>query len=132
MRRIERLNEQFKREITTILKEEVRDPRIGPLTVTDVEVTADLWFARANPLVPGRTGTIFFFVSQRGVIRGLRMAEADEGSAGGCAAALVVAGKGGGGGRGPGPGPWFLTYGMLFAMLLAMRRSRSTSRQFEA
>ena len=53
MRRIERLNEQFKREITTILKEEVRDPRIGPLTVTDVEVTADLWFARVHVLILG-------------------------------------------------------------------------------
>ncbi len=48
MRRIERLNEQFKREITSILREDVRDPRIGTLTVTGVDVTADLWLARIH------------------------------------------------------------------------------------
>ncbi len=48
MRRIERLNEQFKREITSILREDVRDPRIGPLTVTGVDVTSDLWLARVH------------------------------------------------------------------------------------
>ena len=46
MRRIERLNEQFKREVTSILLERVRDPRIGVVTVTGVDVTADLWMAR--------------------------------------------------------------------------------------
>ncbi len=48
MRRIERLNEQFKREITSILREDVRDPRIGTLTVTGVDVTSDLWLARVH------------------------------------------------------------------------------------
>ncbi len=48
MRRIERLNEQFKREITSILLEDVRDPRIGTLTVTGVDVTSDLWLARVH------------------------------------------------------------------------------------
>ncbi len=45
-KRIARLNEQFKREITGILRTEVRDPRIGSPTVTGVEVTPDLWMAR--------------------------------------------------------------------------------------
>lgn len=45
-RRIARLNEQLKREITEILRSEVRDPRIGRPTVTGVAVTADLWMAR--------------------------------------------------------------------------------------
>lgn len=48
MRRIERLNEQFKREITSILRDAVRDPRIGTLTVTGVDVTSDLWLARVH------------------------------------------------------------------------------------
>ncbi|GMR12388.1 MAG: 30S ribosome-binding factor RbfA [Gemmatimonadota bacterium] len=48
MRRIERLNEQFKREITSILRDHVRDPRIGRLTVTGVDVTSDLWVARVH------------------------------------------------------------------------------------
>ena len=45
-RRIERLNEQLRREISDILRREVRDPRIGVPTVTRVEVTPDLWVAR--------------------------------------------------------------------------------------
>jgi ribosome-binding factor A len=45
-KRLARLNEQFKREISEILRRQVRDPRIGTPTVTDVEVTPDLWMAR--------------------------------------------------------------------------------------
>ncbi len=45
-RRIARLNEQMKREISEILRTEVRDPRIGLPTVTSVEVTPDLWSAK--------------------------------------------------------------------------------------
>lgn len=45
-RRTARLNEQIKREISQILRTEVRDPRVGFPTVTDVEVTSDLWLAR--------------------------------------------------------------------------------------
>ncbi len=56
MRRIERLNEQFKREITSILLEDVRDPRIGTLTVTGVDVTADLWLARVHVRLFGDDG----------------------------------------------------------------------------
>jgi len=41
-----RLNEQFKREISEILRREVRDPRVGSPTLTAVEVTPDLWLAR--------------------------------------------------------------------------------------
>jgi ribosome-binding factor A len=41
-----RLNEQFKREISQILSHKVRDPRVGPVLVTQVRVTADLWLAR--------------------------------------------------------------------------------------
>ncbi len=45
-RRLARLNEQIKREISELLRTEVRDPRVGRPTVTAVDVTADLWLAR--------------------------------------------------------------------------------------
>ena len=45
-RRVERLNEQLRREISDILRRAVRDPRIGTPTITRVEVTPDLWIAR--------------------------------------------------------------------------------------
>ena len=44
--RYSRLNEQFKREISQILSQKVRDPRVGRLLVTEVRVTSDLWLAR--------------------------------------------------------------------------------------
>lgn len=52
-RRIERFNEQLKREITVLVREEVRDPRIGTITVTAVEVSADLSVARVYVSVMG-------------------------------------------------------------------------------
>ena len=45
-RRTERLNEQLRREISDILRRDVRDPRVGAPTVTRVEVTSDLSMAR--------------------------------------------------------------------------------------
>jgi ribosome-binding factor A len=45
-RRVERLNEQVKREISDILRTEVRDPRVGLVTVTEARVAPDLSFAR--------------------------------------------------------------------------------------
>lgn len=45
-KRLARLNEQIKREISEILRREVRDPRVGGVTVTRVEVSGDLWVAR--------------------------------------------------------------------------------------
>lgn len=45
-RRIKRLNEQLKREISRIIRREVRDPRIGSVTVTGVETAPDLTLAR--------------------------------------------------------------------------------------
>ena len=45
-RRLERLNEQVKREISEILRNEVRDPRVGLVTVTEARVAPDLSFAR--------------------------------------------------------------------------------------
>ena len=45
-KRLARLNEQLKREISDLIRREVRDPRVGVVTVTGVEVAADLGSAR--------------------------------------------------------------------------------------
>jgi ribosome-binding factor A len=45
-KRVARLNEQLKRELTALLQFEVRDPRIGMITITDVEVSPDLYHAK--------------------------------------------------------------------------------------
>lgn len=52
-RRIERLNEQLKRELTDLLRHRVRDPRIGDVTVTGVETSPDLDQARVYVTVLG-------------------------------------------------------------------------------
>ena len=52
-RRIERLNEQLRREISDILRRDVRDPRIGLPTVTRVEATPDLVLARVFVRITG-------------------------------------------------------------------------------
>jgi ribosome-binding factor A len=52
-KRTARLNEQLKREISEILRREVRDPRVGEVTVTRVDVTADLWAARVYVQLSG-------------------------------------------------------------------------------
>ena len=41
-----RLGEQLRRELSVKIRHLVRDPEVGPLSVTGVEVSADLWFAR--------------------------------------------------------------------------------------
>jgi ribosome-binding factor A len=45
-RRLERLNEQIKREVSDILRSEVKDPRVGLVTVTEARVAPDLSIAR--------------------------------------------------------------------------------------
>jgi ribosome-binding factor A len=52
-KRVLRLNEQLKRELTQLLQFEVKDPRIGPLMVTDVEVSPDLYHAKVFVSVRG-------------------------------------------------------------------------------
>lgn len=52
-KRIARLNEQIKREVSEILRRQVRDPRVGLVTVTRVEVTGDLSLARILVRVAG-------------------------------------------------------------------------------
>lgn len=45
-RRIERLNEQLKRELMDMLRRDLGDPRVALVTVTAVETTPDLYHAR--------------------------------------------------------------------------------------
>ena len=44
--RAERVGEQMKQEIMDIVNNKVKDPRVGFLTITDVELTNDLSQAR--------------------------------------------------------------------------------------
>lgn len=41
-----RVQEAIRQEVSKILHDEIRDPRLGFLTITDVELTNDLRFAR--------------------------------------------------------------------------------------
>lgn len=45
-RRVARLNEQFRRELMQLIRYELRDPRIGDVTVTRVHTSPDLYQAR--------------------------------------------------------------------------------------
>jgi len=45
-KRLARFNEQLRREISELLQRQVRDPRIGHVTVTGVDVARDLGSAR--------------------------------------------------------------------------------------
>ncbi len=45
-KRIDRINEQLRRELSQIVVGEVRDPRVGPLTVTRVTTAPDLTLAK--------------------------------------------------------------------------------------
>ena len=52
-RRIDRIEEQFRIEISEILERKIQDPRIGLVTVTAVKVSADLRHARVFVTVLG-------------------------------------------------------------------------------
>lgn len=52
-KRLARLNEQLKREIAGLLRTEVRDPRVGAVSVTGVETAADLGSARVFVRIVG-------------------------------------------------------------------------------
>ena len=45
-KRLARLNEQLKRDLSELVRTRVRDPRVGLVTITGVEVAADLGSAR--------------------------------------------------------------------------------------
>jgi ribosome-binding factor A len=45
-KRAARLNEQLKRELSELIRLQVRDPRVGPVIITGVDVAADLGSAK--------------------------------------------------------------------------------------
>jgi len=51
--RPERLAEAIKQEISDVVRDEMKDPRIGFVTITRVEVTADLRYAKVYVSVLG-------------------------------------------------------------------------------
>ena len=52
-RRLQRLNEQLKRELSELIRTQVRDPRVGLVTVTAVDITSDLSLARVYVRILG-------------------------------------------------------------------------------
>jgi ribosome-binding factor A len=54
--RARRLGEQIQRELTELLRREVKDERIGNVTITAVDVSGDLRNARVHYLVFGKQG----------------------------------------------------------------------------
>jgi ribosome-binding factor A len=54
--RAHRLGEHIQRELTELLRREVKDERIGNVTITAVKVTGDLRTARVYYLVFGKEG----------------------------------------------------------------------------
>ncbi|WP_134700416.1 30S ribosome-binding factor RbfA [Ammoniphilus sp. YIM 78166] len=51
--RVSRIGEQMKKELSQIIQREIKDPRIGFVTVTAVEVTGDLQLAKVFISVMG-------------------------------------------------------------------------------
>ncbi|MBP1931534.1 30S ribosome-binding factor RbfA [Ammoniphilus resinae] len=51
--RVSRIGEQMKKELSQIIQREIKDPRIGFVTVTAVEVTGDLQQAKVYVSVMG-------------------------------------------------------------------------------
>ncbi len=55
--RAKRMGEQIQRELTELLRRDVKDERIGNVTITQVNVTGDLRTARVYYLVFGKEGS---------------------------------------------------------------------------
>ena len=52
-KRLERVNQLLKEEISLLLQHELKDPRLGFVTVTEVDVTPDLRYAKVYVSVLG-------------------------------------------------------------------------------
>jgi ribosome-binding factor A len=72
-KRIERVNRLMKEEISALLQRELKDPRIGFVTVTDVEVSKDLSQAKVYVSILGPEedwkATLAALESAKGFIR---------------------------------------------------------------
>ncbi|HLR07969.1 MAG TPA: 30S ribosome-binding factor RbfA [Bacillota bacterium] len=71
--RTNRISEQMKKELGDILNQKIKDPRIGFVTVTDVEVTGDLQQAKVFVTVLGdekeKQETLIGLAKAKGFIR---------------------------------------------------------------
>lgn len=71
--RVNRVGEQMKKELGDIIGRKIKDPRIGFVTVTDVEVTGDLQQAKVFISVLGdetqKENTLKALAKARGFIR---------------------------------------------------------------
>ena len=52
-KRLARLNEQLRRELSDLIRKEVRDPRVGQVTITGVDIARDLGSAKVYVRTPG-------------------------------------------------------------------------------
>jgi ribosome-binding factor A len=72
-KRLDRVNQLIKEEISTLLQRELKDPRLGFVTVTDVDTSKDLRVAKVFVSVLGDerqwTDSLTALVSARGFIR---------------------------------------------------------------
>ena len=57
-KRIARLNEQLKRELSDMIRVQVRDPRVGPVTVTAVDTAGDTGSAKIYVRIIGDEGQV--------------------------------------------------------------------------
>ncbi|HEV8438453.1 MAG TPA: 30S ribosome-binding factor RbfA [Methylomirabilota bacterium] len=53
-KRLERVNQLIKEEVSMLLQRELKDPRLGFVTVTEVDVTPDLKYAKVYVSVLGQ------------------------------------------------------------------------------
>ncbi|WAA13562.1 30S ribosome-binding factor RbfA [Fervidibacillus halotolerans] len=71
--RAKQVGEQMKKELSDIISRKIKDPRIGFVTVTDVEVTGDLQQAKVFISVLGgeeeRENTLIGLTKAKGFIR---------------------------------------------------------------
>jgi ribosome-binding factor A len=72
-KRLDRVNQLLKEEISILLQRELKDPRLGFVSVTEVEAAQDLRTAKVFVSVLGDeaqwTGSLAALVSARGFIR---------------------------------------------------------------
>jgi ribosome-binding factor A len=72
-KRLDRVNQLVKEEISTLLQRELKDPRLGFVSVTEVETAKDLRTAKVFVSVLGDeaqwTGSLAALASARGFIR---------------------------------------------------------------
>lgn len=52
--RTQRIGDQMQRELALLIQREIKDPRLGLVTITAVDVTRDLYHARVHITVMGK------------------------------------------------------------------------------